>query len=93
MGTYYYSTVSRYGFGEEAALILDAWKTGDRKKACDFVSDAMLDSLSVWGSPGQGKSIIDQYLAQGVDTPILLFPPKASREVVRETIESLSPGG
>jgi len=93
MGTYYYNTVSRYGFENEAAHILEAWKAGDRKKACDCVSDRMLDSLSVWGSPGQGKSIIDQYLRKGIDTPILLFPPKASREVVRDTIEGLSPAG
>lgn len=93
MGTYYYRTVSRYGFGEEAALILDAWKTGDREKACDFVSDRMLDSLSIWGSAEKGHALLNSYFEEGVDTPVLLFPPKATRRVVRDTIESLSPGG
>jgi coenzyme F420-dependent oxidoreductase len=93
MGTYYYNTVSRYGFENEASQILEAWKAGDKKKAIDCVSDTMLDSLSIWGTPGHGKATIKKYLAQDVDTPILLFPPKASRNMVRDTIEGLSPLG
>jgi len=91
MGTYYYNTVSRHGFQDEAAQILQAWKTGDRSKACACVSDRMLDSLSIWGSVEKCKELIENYRARSVDTPILLFPPKATRRVVRDTIESLSP--
>ena len=93
MGTYYYNMVSRHGFQDEAAQILQAWKAGDRRKACACVSDRMLDSLSIWGSAEKGKALIDGYVKEGADTPILLFPPKATRRVVRDTIESLSPGG
>ena len=92
MGTYYYNTVCRHGFQNEAASILKAFKNKDRIKALESVSDRMLDSLSIWGSAEKGRALIDKYLAQGVHTPVLLFPPKATRQVVRDTIESLSPG-
>ncbi len=92
MGTYYYNSVSRHGFENEANQILKAWKNKDRVKALVSVSDRMLDSLSIWGTAEKGRALLKNYRAQGVDTPILLFPPKASRQVVRETIESLAPG-
>ncbi len=93
MGTYYYNTVSRHGFGDEAACILQAFKNKDRIKALESVSDSMLDSLSIWGSAEKGHALLNSYIEEGVDTPVLLFPPKATRRAVRDTIESLSPGG
>jgi len=53
----------------------------------------MLDSLSVSGTPGHGRSIIADYYKEGADIPVLVFPPKASRDLVRETIISLAPSG
>ena len=91
MGTYYYNTVSRYGFEKEANEIVGAFKNKDRAKAIESVSDKMLDALSIWGSVDKGNSLITSYIGEGANIPILLFPPKASRRVVRDTIESLSP--
>ncbi|MEQ9617589.1 MAG: LLM class flavin-dependent oxidoreductase [Deltaproteobacteria bacterium] len=93
MGAFYRDTVSRYGFGDEARVIYDAWKKGGRNDAADGVSGRMLDSLSVSGDAAHGKSIINEYYRHGVDFPILVFPPKASRPLVRETILGLAPGG
>lgn len=92
MGTYYFNTVSRHGFGNEAKNIVDAFKNKDRVKALRSVNEAMLDSFSIWGTAEKGNSILDKYRKEGVHIPILLFPPKASRQVVRDTIESLAPG-
>ena len=91
MGTFYYNTLVRYGFGEEAGAIKRAWENANKKEAVSSVSERMLDSLSVSGTPEHGRSIIDAYIKDGMDLPILLFPPKASRELVGESIESLAP--
>jgi alkanesulfonate monooxygenase SsuD/methylene tetrahydromethanopterin reductase-like flavin-dependent oxidoreductase (luciferase family) len=91
MGTFYYNTLVRYGFGEEARAIKSAWENANKKEAVSAVSDMMLDSLSVSGTPGHGRAIVEAYIKEGMDLPILLFPPKASRELVRESIESLAP--
>lgn len=93
MGTFYRDTVSRYGFADEAGVIYGAWKKGSRSDAAEGVSGRMLDSLSVTGDPGHGKLIIKEYYKQGADFPILVFPPKASRQLVRETILGLAPEG
>lgn len=91
MGAFYYNTLVRYGFGEEAGAIKSAWENAKKKEAVSSVSDRMLDSLSVSGTPEHGRAIVEAYLKDGMDLPILLFPPKASRELVRESIESLAP--
>lgn len=91
MGTFYYNTLVRYGFGEEAGAIKSAWENANKKEAVSSVSGRMLDSLSVSGTPEHGRAIVEAYIKDGMDLPILLFPPKASRELVRESIESLAP--
>ncbi len=91
MGTYYYNTLVRFGYGEEADAIRSAWEKANRKEAVSAVSERVLDSLSVSGTPGHGRSIVKAYLEDGMDLPVLLFPPKASRELVRESVESLAP--
>jgi coenzyme F420-dependent oxidoreductase len=93
MGAFYFNTVCRYGFADEAEAIKRAWEGGKKGAALDAVSDRMLDSLSVSGTPGHGRSIIADYYKEGADIPVLVFPPKASRDLVRETIISLAPSG
>lgn len=91
MGTFYYKTVSRYGFGGEADSIARAWKNARKGEAAESVSGRMLDALSVSGSPDHGKSLIRKYHDADAHLPILVFPPKASRALVKETIISLAP--
>jgi hypothetical protein len=57
----------------------------------EAVSDRMLDSLSVSGTPAHGKAVLADYFESGANIPVLVFPPKASRALVRETIISLAP--
>lgn len=91
MGAFYYNTVSRFGLGNEAAAIKGAWESGSKKEAVAAVSARMLDALSISGAPEQGRAAVQAYIDEGAHLPILVFPPKASRELVRETIESLAP--
>lgn len=91
MGTFYHKAMVRYGFKAEADQILEAWTKGDKSAAIQSVSQEMMESLSISGSANSGKSKITEYIDNGADLPIILFPPKASRELVRQTIEGLAP--
>ncbi len=91
MGTFYHQAMVRYGFKTEADKILEAWGKGDKSGAIESVSQEMLESFSISGNAESGKSKIAQYIDNGADLPIILFPPKASRELVRQTIEGLAP--
>jgi len=91
MGTFYHRAMVRYGFQAEADMMVDAWSKGNKSGAIESVTDEMVDCLSICGSAESGGSKIAEYIDNGADLPIILFPPKASRELVRETLEGLAP--
>jgi coenzyme F420-dependent oxidoreductase len=92
MGTFYHQAMVRYGFKSEADGIVQAWSGGDKSAAIKNVTREMVDSFTICGNSESGRLKIDQYLKNGADLPVILFPPKASRELVRQTIEGLAPG-
>lgn len=91
MGTYYHQAMIRYGFKAEADGIVEAWGKGDKSGAIENVSQKMIDSLSISGNPDSVQSKINEYYDNGADLPVILFPPKASRELVKQTIQGLAP--
>ncbi len=91
MGTFYHNAMVRYGFQAEADMIVDRWSKGDKSGAIEGVSNEIVNSLSICGNTEAGRSKIAQYIDNGADLPIILFPPKTSRDMVRETIEGLAP--
>lgn len=91
MGTFYHQAMVRYGFKAQADGIVEAWNKGDKSQAIKNVSQDMIDSLSICGNPDSVQSKINEYFDNGADLPIILFPPKASRELVRQTIKGLAP--
>ena len=92
MGTFYYKMISRLGFQNEADLIVKAWKRGSKSQAIQGVSDTMLNSIAIVGTRDEGKKKLKEYTEAGADFPILIFPPKSSRDMVKETIRELAPG-
>ena len=92
MGTFYYKMMSRLGFQNEADLIVEAWKRGSKNQAVQGVSDTMLNSIAIVGTKDEGKKKLKEYMQAGADLPILIFPPKSSRDMVKETIRELAPG-
>ena len=92
MGTFYYKTISKLGFQNEADLIVEAWKRGSKNQAVQGVSDTMLNSIAIVGTKDEGKKKLKEYMQAGADLPILIFPPKSSRDMVKETIIELAPG-
>jgi coenzyme F420-dependent oxidoreductase len=93
MGTFYYNVISRYGFRDDADRIVTAWKRGSKTQAIQSVSDSMIDSVAIVGTAGEGRKKLEEFRQSGADLPILIFPPKASREMVKETIVELAQKG
>lgn len=91
MGTFYHNAISRYGFRDDADRIMEAWKKGSKTQAVECVSDSMMDSVAIVGTAGEGRKKLEEFRQAGADLPILIFPPKASREMVKETIIELAP--
>lgn len=92
MGTFYHQAMIRYGFKSEADSIVEAWSSGNKSGAITKVTQEMVEAISICGSSNEGKSKIAEYTKCGADLPVILFPPKASRDLVRETMEALAPG-
>jgi len=91
MGSYYFDSFSRAGFASEAQAVQDAWGSGDRERAAAAVSDRMLESVAVIGTPEQCRSQLAQFRQAGVDLPIATFPHGADVAAILRTIKALAP--
>ncbi len=91
MGTYYSQLISRYGFEEEADSIIKSWKKGSKEDAINGVSESLLNSVAVSGSAHAGRDKIEEFRKAGAGIPIIIFPPKSPRELVKVTIKTLAP--
>ncbi len=79
-----------YGFTEEAALIAEGFRTGDRAMTRKGMTDRLIDAVVIFGSLEECRERIAAYVAAGVDTTavsVLSFDP----EVFRKVIEGLAP--
>ena len=91
MGSYYFDSFSRAGFASEAQAVRDAWTSGDRERAATMVSDQMLESVAVLGTPEQCRSQLAQFREAGADLPIATFPRGSDIDAVLRTIKALAP--
>ena len=91
MGTFYFNLMQRSGFGPEAQAVQAAWQRGDRAGAAGQMSDAMLASLSLTGSPEACHAQLDRYRSAGATLPILMPPRSATTEMIRRTLDLLAP--
>ena len=81
------------GFGEEAAVIAEAWGRGDREAATRAVSDAHIDAVCIAGTPEHCRERIEAYRASGIDLP-MIAPMAAgpnAKEVTQATIRACAP--
>ena len=65
---FYKEAVTRYGFGDAADQIQDAFLDGRRVEAAGLVPDAMLDELCLVGPAGRVRDRLDAWRAAGVTT-------------------------
>ncbi|WP_340684047.1 LLM class F420-dependent oxidoreductase [Amycolatopsis coloradensis] len=59
------------GRGELLKPMLDAWATGDRRRALELIPDVLVDDLIVHGSPEFCRERIQSYSDNGLTTPII----------------------
>jgi probable F420-dependent oxidoreductase len=79
-----------YGFEEEARLIAEGFRTGDRALTRKGMTDRFLDSISIVGSVEECRERLAAYVANGVTTTIV-SPITANADAIERTLEGLAP--
>jgi alkanesulfonate monooxygenase SsuD/methylene tetrahydromethanopterin reductase-like flavin-dependent oxidoreductase (luciferase family) len=77
MGSYYRRLIGESGFESEASKISSAWGRGDRMSATAAVSDRLIDSVAVAGSPDECRRRLQDFRNSGVTLPILSLSTEA----------------
>lgn len=89
MGDYYAGMLTRNGFGEDVQAVIAGWKDG-MQTAIMAVSPAMLDAVSVIGTPAQIVDKLDQWAEAGVNEPLLSMPAGSIDEVAASLSELMT---
>lgn len=74
MGIYYAQMLTRQGYGKEVEAVQQGWKTG-MQSGIEAITPELLDATSLVGTPTEIVAKLDQWVAAGVDEPILSMPP------------------
>ena len=92
MGTFYRDALARQGLEEVAHEIHDRWQAGEREAALAALSDDLLDSLAVAGTPDEARGALDAFReVEGVDAVSVSFPRGATVEEIEATADALAP--
>lgn len=78
------------GREELMAPMQQAWAAGDRKAALEAIPDELVDALVVHGAPEACRDRIQEYVEQGVTTPILALLPVGVDSAT--AVAALAPG-
>jgi len=89
-----YSSVPAYarfhewlGRGPALARCWDAWAAGDKRAAAAAVPDEVVDALIVHGPVAECAARVREYVAAGVDVPVLKFLPlDPARELIGDAL-------
>ena len=84
VGKIYREFLSKNGFENETRNIFEEFKKSGFKSNHELVTDFMLNSLCIAGSPDEAKSQLNRFRNSGVDLPIIQFNP------IGDAIESFS---
>jgi hypothetical protein len=84
---FYKDAVTRYGFGDAAERIQEAFVDGRRAEAAASVPDAMVDELCLTGPVGRVRERLDAWRAAGVTT---LLAETHEVEAIRALAEAAS---
>ena len=84
VGKIYRDFLSNNGFKNEASNIFEEFKKSGFKSNHELVTDSMLNSLCISGSPEEAKIQLEKFRSAGIDLPKIQFNP------IGNTIESFS---
>ncbi len=71
----YAANFERAGFADDVAAIRERHAAKDREGAVAAVSDAFVDAIDVMGDATKVRATIEDYVAAGVDVPVLMPLP------------------
>ena len=74
MGPIYRGALSRLGYGEEVNAILDA-NPGRSAGVVPSEAEALLEKVTIYGTPTEVRDKLSQWYAAGADMPILMLNP------------------
>ena len=75
VGKIYREFLAKNGFKNETKNIFEEFKKSGFKSNHELVTDVMLNSLCIAGSPDEAKLQLDKFRNSGVDLPIIQFNP------------------
>jgi 5,10-methylenetetrahydromethanopterin reductase len=84
VGKIYRDFLANNGFNNETNNIFEEFKKSGFKSNHELVTDSMLNSLCISGSPEESKLQLKKFRNAGIDLPIIQFNP------IGDTIESFS---
>ena len=84
VGKIYREFLAKNGFNNETNNIFEEFKKSGFKSNHELVTDSMLNSLCISGSPEEAKIQLEKFRNAGIDLPIIQFNP------IGNTIESFS---
>jgi alkanesulfonate monooxygenase SsuD/methylene tetrahydromethanopterin reductase-like flavin-dependent oxidoreductase (luciferase family) len=75
VGKIYREFLENNGFKNETNNIFDEFKKSRFKSNHELITDSMLDSLCISGTPEECKNKLQNYIDSGIDLPIIQFNP------------------
>jgi F420-dependent oxidoreductase-like protein len=90
MGDFYNNMLSRSGYEKEANMIKECFKTQDMKGAMAAISDELLSSICVFGTPDEMRAKLMEFYDIGVTRPLLTIPFNTPMEYAVRTLKVLS---
>jgi probable F420-dependent oxidoreductase len=66
-----------HGWGDQIDPMVSAWNEGDRRRALELAPEELVREICVFGTPEQQRERLEEFVARGVQTPILtpVCPP------------------
>jgi probable F420-dependent oxidoreductase len=66
-----------HGWGEQIDPMVKAWNDGDRRRAVELAPEELVREICIFGTPAQHRERLQEFVARGVQTPILtpVCPP------------------
>jgi 5,10-methylenetetrahydromethanopterin reductase len=71
--------IEKSAFGADVVKIRESYSKGDKETALSLISGEMLDTFSVYGTPGECRERLRKFVGRGVTLPIIRVS-MASRE-------------
>lgn len=90
MGPLYRQSLVRQGFGKEVEAVLAA-NTPRMQGLVPAAADALLDELTVHGTPNEARARMERWHQAGADMPVVFLRPHLGPEEIEYTLNAFRP--